>query len=175
MVKYVLGLLLLSCSVFAQTTLLDDISLQDLQRNAQLLNGKDSSKYENQSFMIRSTSRLQELEAASSDKFKLQGISLRHTSQNNNLMPFGFNEGNMYPSVGFQRRWSLGLHFSWKFLDVNLQPEYVEAENLATVPFAGSPQDGNYWTRVFFIINNINHHGLTARHIKSIDNSLNKT
>ena len=74
MVKYVLGLLLLSCSVFAQTTLLDDISLQDLQRNAQLLNGKDSSKYENQSFMIRSTSRLQELEAASSDKFKLQGI-----------------------------------------------------------------------------------------------------
>jgi len=39
MVKYVIGLLLLSCSVFAQTTLLDDISLQDLHRNAQLLNG----------------------------------------------------------------------------------------------------------------------------------------
>ena len=154
MVKYVLGLLLLSCSVFAQTTLLDDISLQDLKRNAQLLNGKDSSKYENQSFMIRSTSRLQELEAASRDKFTLQGISLRHTSQNNNKMPFGFNEGNMYPAVGFQRRWSLGVHFTWKFLDVNLQPEWVEAENSPTVPFAGSPQDGNYWTRVFFIINN---------------------
>jgi hypothetical protein len=69
MVKYVLGLLLLSCSVFAQTTLLDDISLQDLQRNAQLLNGKDSTKYENQSFMIRSTSNLQELESNASEKF----------------------------------------------------------------------------------------------------------
>jgi hypothetical protein len=154
MVKYVLGLLLLSCSVFAQTTLLDDISLQDLQRNGQLLNGKDSSKYENQSFMIRSTSALQELESTSSDKFKLQGVSFRHTIQNNNLMPLGFNQGTMYPSVGFQRRWSLGVHFTWKFLDVNLQPEWVLAENSPSVPFAGNPQDGNYWTRIFFLINN---------------------
>ncbi len=60
MVKYVLGLLLLSCTVFAQTTLLDDISLQDLRRNAQLMN-MDSAKYANQSFLIRSTSALQEL------------------------------------------------------------------------------------------------------------------
>ncbi|MCZ2478037.1 capsule assembly Wzi family protein [Aquirufa antheringensis] len=154
MVKYVLGLLLLSCSVFAQTTLLDDISLQDLQRNAQLLNGKDSAKYENQSFMIRSTSALQELEASSSEKFKVNGVSFRHTLQNNNLMPLSFNQGTMYPSVGFQRRWSLGVHFSWKFLDVNLQPEWVLAENSPSVPFAGNPQDGNYWTRIFFLINN---------------------
>ncbi len=154
MVKYVLGLLLLSCSVFAQTTLLDDISLQDLQRNAQLLNGKDSSKYENQSFMIRSTSALQELETNASEKFKVHGLSFRHTLQNNSLMPLSFNQGTMYPSVGFQRRWSLGVHFSWKFLDVNLQPEWVLAENSPSVPFAGNPQDGNYWTRIFFLINN---------------------
>ncbi len=154
MVKYVLGLLLLSCSVFAQTTLLDDISLQDLQRNAQLLNGKDSSKYENQSFMIRSTTNLQELESNASEKFKLQGVSFRHTLQNNNLMPHGFNQGTMYPSVGFQRCWSLGVHFSWKFIDVNLQPEWVLAENSPSVPFEGNPQDGNYWTRIFFLINN---------------------
>jgi hypothetical protein len=153
MVKYVIVLLLLSGSAFAQTTLLDDISLQDMQRNAQLMN-MDSAKYANQSFMIRSTSALQELESSESDKFKLQGISLRHTSQNNSKMPFGFNQGTMYPSVGFQRRWSLGVHFSWKLLDVNLQPEWVLAENSPTVPFAGSPQDGNYWTRVFFLINN---------------------
>jgi hypothetical protein len=60
----------------------------------------------------------------------------------------------MYPAGGFQRRWSVGVHLIWKFLDVNLQPEWVQAENLPTVPFAGSPQDGNYWTRVFFLINN---------------------
>jgi hypothetical protein len=82
MVKYVLGLLLLSCTVIAQTTLLDDISLQDLQRNVQLMN-TDSVKYANQSFLIRSTSALQELETVASDKFKIQSISLRHTSQNN--------------------------------------------------------------------------------------------
>ncbi|MCZ2484708.1 capsule assembly Wzi family protein [Aquirufa antheringensis] len=155
MVKYVLGLLLLSCSVFAQTTLLDDISLQDLQRNAQLLNGKDSSKYENQSFMIRSTSALQELETNASEKFKVHGVSFRHTIQNNNLMPLGFNQGTMYPSVGFQRRWSLGVHFSWKFLDVNLQPEWVLAENSPTPPFLGNQEDGNYWARYFFIMNNV--------------------
>ena len=154
MVKYVIGLLLLSCSVFAQTTLLDDISLQDIQRNAQLLNGKDSIKYDNQSFMIRSTSNLQELESISSEKLKLHGISFRHTLQNNNLMPLSFNQGTMYPSVGFQRRWSLGVHFSRKFMDINLQPEWVIAENSPSVPFAGNPQDGNYWTRIFFLINN---------------------
>jgi hypothetical protein len=148
-----MGLLLLSYSVFAQTTLLDDISLQDLQRNTQLMN-MDSAKYANQSFIIRSTSVLQELETTASDKFKFQSISLRHTTQNNSLMPLGFNQGTMYPSVGFQRRWSLGVHFSWKFLDVNLQPEWVLAENSANVPFAGSPQDGNYWTRIFFLVNN---------------------
>ncbi len=154
MVKYALGLLLLSCSVFAQTTLLDEISLQDVQRNAQLMNGSDSSKYASQSFMIRSTARFQELESSLSDKFRIQGISLRHTTQDNSLMPLGFNQGTIYPAVGFQRRWSLGVHLSWKFLDVNLQPEWVIAENLPKVPFAGSPQDGNYWTRVFFLINN---------------------
>jgi hypothetical protein len=147
MVKYVIGLLLLSCSVFAQTTLLDDISLQDVQRNAQLLNGSDSARYQNQSFMIRSTSRFQELASSA-------GISLRYTTLNNDKMPLGFNQGTMYPAVGFQRRWSVGVHLIWKFLDVNLQPEWVEAENLPTIPFAGSPQDGNYWTRVFFLINN---------------------
>jgi opacity protein-like surface antigen len=156
MVKYVLGLLLLSCSVFAQTTLLDDISLQDLQRNAQLLNGKDSSKYENQSFMIRSMSTLQELNGhALSDKFNLEGISLRHTLQNNSKMPLSFNQGTMYPAVGFQRRWSLGVHFTWKFLDVNLQPEWVLAENSPTPPFLGNQEDGNYWARYFFIMNNV--------------------
>jgi hypothetical protein len=155
MVKYVLGLLLLSCSVFAQTTLLDDISLQDLQRNAQLLNGKDSSKYENQSFMIRSTSALQELESNVSEKFKVHVVTFRHTLQNNNLMPLGFNQGTMYPAVGFQRRWSLGVHFSWKFLDVNLQPEWVLSENSPTPPFLGNQEDGNYWARYFFIMNNV--------------------
>jgi opacity protein-like surface antigen len=155
MVKYVIGLLLLSCSVFAQTTLLDDISLLDLQRNAQLLNGKDSSKYENQSFMIRSSSALQEMNGkVPSEEFNLEGITFRHTVQNNSKMPLSFNQGTMYPSVGFQRRWSLGVHFTWKFLDVNLQPEWVLAENSPSPNFAGNPQDGNYWTRIFFLINN---------------------
>jgi hypothetical protein len=157
MVKYVLGLLLLSCTVFAQTTLLDDISLQDLHRNAQLMN-MDSAKYANQSFLIRSTSALQELETKTSEKFTFQSISLRHTLQNNSLMPLGFNQGTMYPSVGFQRRWSLGVHFSWKFLDVNLQPEWVLAENLPTPVFVGNLEDGNYWARYFQIMNNVVDH-----------------
>jgi hypothetical protein len=157
MVKYVLGLLLLSCTVFAQTTLLDDISLQDVQRSTQLMN-TDSAKYANQSFMIRSTMALQELETKTSEKFTFQSISLRHTLQNNSLMPLGFNQGTMYPSVGFQRRWSLGVHFSWKFLDVNLQPEWVLAENLPTPVFVGNLEDGNYWARYFQIMNNVVDH-----------------
>jgi hypothetical protein len=118
----------------------------------------DSAKYANQSFLIRSTSALQELETKTSEKFTFQSISLRHTLQNNSLMPLGFNQGTMYPSVGFQRRWSLGVHFSWKFLDVNLQPEWVLAENLPTPVFVGNLEDGNYWARYFQIMNNVVDH-----------------
>jgi hypothetical protein len=155
MVKYIVGLLLVSCSLFAQTTLLDDISLSDALRNAQLMNGADSLKYQNQSFMIRSTSAVQELESVALKKsFQLDNISFRHTVQNNNVMPLGYNEGTLYPAVGFQRRWSLGVHLRWKFLDINLQPEWVIAENSPPPVFIGNPQDGNYITRIFFMINN---------------------
>jgi len=155
MVKYVLGLLLLSCTVFSQTTLLDDISLLDTYRNAQLMNGADSTKYQNQSFMIRSTSAMQQLFAVPfKDSNPLQNITFRHTVHYNDVMPLGYNQGTMYPAVGFQRRSSLGVHLSWKFLDINLQPEWVVAENSPPPVFVGNPQDGNYITRIFFIINN---------------------
>lgn len=155
MVKYLLGFLLITSSLVAQTTLLDDISLMDRFRNAQLMNGSDSSDYHNRSFMFRSSSALHELNKRDiTERFELVNINFRHTIQNNDIMPLGFNQGTMYPSVGYQNRWSVGLQASWKFVDINLQPEWVMAENLPTPYFKGNPQDGNYWTRVFFLINN---------------------
>ena len=155
MVKYLAVFLLLSCSLVAQTTLLDDISLMDRDRNAQLMHGVDSANYQNMSFMYRSTSSLQELNSKDISKpLELINVNFRHTIQNNDIMPLGFNQGTMYPNIGYQNRWSAGLNVRWKFVDVNLQPEWVMAENLPAPYFKGNPQDGNYWTRVFFMINN---------------------
>lgn len=155
MVKYFVSFLLISCSVFAQTTLLDDISLMDRCRNAQLLNDSDSADYTNRSFLIRSTSILQGMNSGEgSSLFEVVNVNFRHTIQNNDVMPLGFNQGTMYPSVGYQNRWSLGVQLKWRFLEINLQPEWVMAENLATPTFRGNPQDGNFWTRMFFLVNN---------------------
>lgn len=155
MVRYLIGFLLITSSLVAQTTLLDDISLMDRYRNAQLMNGTDSVDYHNRSFLFRSSSALNELNKKdNSQGFELVNLNFRHTIQNNDIMPLGFNEGTMYPSVGYQNRWSVGLQLRWKFVDINFQPEWVMAQNLSTPYFEGNPQDGNYWTRVFFLINN---------------------
>lgn len=79
-----------------------------------------------------------------------------YNKQTNNNLPIGANQGNMFPALGLQERYSVGANIKCGILDINVQPEWVNAENKMQAPFLGNVNDGNWWTRYFFhIANNI--------------------
>lgn len=59
----------------------------------------------------------------------------------NSYRPFGWNNGSMITSKGLQSRLSTGLMYTSQFLEVNLQPEIVNAANNN---YTTSSQFGNY-------------------------------
>jgi len=126
--------LFLSTNVVGQIALLDEIKLLDNYRNQQLLgNLSDSNKGQSISFFTRSTGLLHYLnDTSSSDRFKkfrVQSFQITDTRQFNDHLPSGFNDGNMYPAVGKQERISFGVNLRWRALDINLQPEWIDAVN----------------------------------------------
>lgn len=149
----------LSYSAFSQIALLDDISLADQQRDQQLL----KHSFKNQSFLLRSAQDYrtqQNMPYRNIGKSKLgkdlkwDGIQVKYNLQDNTKMPYGFNNGNLYPAVGGQHRYSIGTKFKWRFIELNLQPEFVSARNLNPPPYYGNQQDGNFWARYYFLIQN---------------------
>ena len=126
--------ILISIKANSQNALLDEIKLMDNQRNIQLLgNVPDSNIIKGFSFMTRSTSAFQFLEGANytnSKKLKIKSFQLSDIRQNNDHLPIGFNDGSMYPAVGQQERVSVGMNVRWRSLDINIQPEWVSAQNL---------------------------------------------
>lgn len=156
MVKKVIILLLLSVKLFSQSALLDDIKQMDVLRKKQLLGDTSLSDY---SFMSRSTSGFQNMvfsKLNAKHNISISNLVFAYTKQTNDQLPYGANEGNMYPALGLQERYTIGANIKWGILDVNIQPEWVNAENKAQAPFLGNVNDGNWWTRYFFhIANNI--------------------
>ncbi|MBE9585150.1 hypothetical protein IM792_11880 [Mucilaginibacter sp. JRF] len=43
--------------------------------------------------------------------------------------PYGYNNGTLYPNRGFQTRFSGGFLYSTRFLKIQINPEFVHAEN----------------------------------------------
>ena len=113
----------------AQNSFFDDIHLMDYQRNKQLLN--DSNGFTTNSFLIRSTSSYQFLQAKlkGSSKDIVQFVSLNYDQQNNSLLPNSFNDGNMYPARGWQERYSYGVNLKLLIFDINYQPEKLRLQN----------------------------------------------
>ena len=156
--RFLLVLLLLtfciSKSAIAQIALLDDIALTDQQRDQQLL----KNNFKNTSFLLRSAQyyRIQQNIPYRKiwNKLKWDGIQVKYNLQDNSKMPYGFNNGNLNPAVGGQHRFSVGTKFKWRFIDLNLQPEFVTARNLNPPPYYGNQQDGNFWARYYFLIQN---------------------
>ncbi len=150
--------ILLSMKANAQNALLDEIKFMDNQRNIQLLgNVPDSNLIKGYSFMTRSTSAFQFLQGANyhnSKKLYIKSFQLSDIRQNNDHMPIGFNDGNMYPAVGQQERVSAGVNIRWKALDINIQPEWVSAQNLQQYVDKGNQTDGNWWPRYYLITAN---------------------
>lgn len=148
-----------SQTAFSQIALLDDISLTDQQRDQQLL----KNNFKNQSFLLRTAQdyRIQQIvpyrnigKNKFGKEFKWDGILIKYNLQDNSKMPYGFNNGNLYPAVGGQHRISIGTKLKWRFIELNLQPEMVTARNLNPPPYYGNQQDGNFWARYYFLIQN---------------------
>jgi hypothetical protein len=155
-------LTLVTIASYAQSALLDDIKLMNAERNKQLLhkyvneNEEDDSSYLH-SFMIRSTQAYQSLSNTSLFKYKsfsIKSFQLTYNSQNNNFLPYGSNDGNMYPARGKQERFSAGTNIRWGILDINIQPEWVRLENIEQELFKGNESDRNWWTRYYKIVAN---------------------
>lgn len=148
----------------AQIALLDEISQTNVQRDKQLLNGD----FKNQSFMLRSTQDYKNNEASQLKPIwkdlRWDGLMIKYNVQNNSKLSEGFNEGNLYPSIGIQNRISIGTKFVWKNWDLNLQPEWVTARNVNPPVFMGNQEDGNFWARYYLMIqNNIDYYTQMGR------------
>ena len=165
MVKYITLFIsfFISTNIVAQIALLDEIKLLENNRNQQLLgNLSDSNRGHSISFFTRSTSLLHYLnDTISPERFKklrIQNFQITDTRQFNDHMPSGFNDGNMYPAVGKQERISVGVNIRWRALDINLQPEWIDAVNEPQDLDKGNQADRNWWPRYYLITaNNIDH------------------
>ena len=136
---------------FAQSALLDDIKLMNALRNNQLLQVYSSENEEDDidstylnSFMIRSTQAYQSLNNAYLFKYKkisIKSLQLTYNNQNNSFLPYGSNDGNMYPARGKQERFSAGVNIKWGMVDVNVQPEFLKVENIEQEFFKGNENE----------------------------------
>lgn len=110
---------------------LDNIT--DSVRRAQLL-GLDSS---NNSFMIRPVTQgnlrnySKELYRSKDDKISIAALPIQWQQQFNSQYPYGMNDGGMVPAKGYQTMVSAGLFARIGFVSIQLQPEFVYAENKA--------------------------------------------
>src|SRR5690606_27968188 len=59
--------------------------------------------------------------------FKILPLSWKH--QVNSHHPYGWNDGAMIPAKGYQMLLTGGFYAKWGPLSVQLQPEYLHAEN----------------------------------------------
>ena len=106
----------ISNAAISQIALLDDIALIDQQRDQQLL----KNNFKNTSFLLRTAQdfRIQQNIPYRNiwKKLKWDGIQVKYNMQDNSKMPYGFNNGNMYPAVGGQNRLSIGTKLKWRFI-----------------------------------------------------------
>ncbi len=145
-------------SSIAQNSFFDEIHLMDYQRNFQLT--YDTSRKMVNSFMIRSTSTFQHIQDKVDKKSKnfIKSLMLNYDFQNNSLLPQSINDGLMYPSRGWQERYSIGIQMKLGIFDINYQPEKLIVENTPQEYYAGNPDDGNFMFKYFgMVANNIDH------------------
>ncbi len=154
---FLVPFLLVSMFLAAQEVV-SDIGLMDYQRLAQL---KDSTKPPARSYNIRSTSQyLSDIIDTSTTRKrhwpKAQLLQVGYSMQSNTDLPIGSNDGSLYPSVGLQKRITIGGEIHWKGISLILQPEFVTAENKEPSSFQTDPADGNYWARYYLnVVNKI--------------------
>lgn len=75
----------------------------------------------------------------------VQVLPVTWEHQINTGFPYGWNDGSMVPTKGYQTRVSAGLYFQYKFLSVQFRPEFVYAGNQDYENHAKQPGYGWHW------------------------------
>jgi hypothetical protein len=160
MVNRILLIIFLTFStrLYSQNIYFDEMNLMNKLRDIQLKN--DTLKPIDQSFLIRSTSVFQQIQNKLIYKPNeiLKSFMIGYDFQNNTLLPEGINDGIIYPSRGWQERYTVGINLNWKFFDINFQPEKLIVQNMEQEYYKGNPKDGNFMFKYFgMVANNIDH------------------
>jgi len=82
----------------------------------------------------------------------LQLLPLTWQNQYTSSYPYGWNDGAMVPTVGFQSFLRVGMYASYKFLSVQFQPEFVYAQNQHYLGFQSD--DPAAWQRFYVQLGN---------------------
>ncbi len=155
---FLIIILTFSTRLYSQNIYFDDINLMNKLRDIQLKN--DTSKPIDQSFLIRSTSTFQQIQNNLINKPKdiFKSFMIGYDFINNTLLPESINDGIIYPSRGWQERYTVGVNLNWKLLDINFQPEKLIVQNMEQEYYKGNPKDGNFMFKYFgMVANNIDH------------------
>lgn len=135
---FILFSLSVSTSLSAQSILIGSVEDREL-REKQLLGLYDSSV----SFTVRP---LYQNRKADWKKPQLTTLPLVLTQQYNTHHPYGWNDGAMIASKGYQAMFSAGVHVQYGALEVQVKPEMVYAVNPSFSANAayGSKMGGGY-------------------------------
>lgn len=116
----------------AQTVPVNSQPADDMLRSAQLLGKLDINTSltirpiapQGAFFTLDSTLSLKKW---SNGSFHATLLPASVTMKYNSTRPYGWNDGPMRMAAGFQQLWSAGVHAKWGPLELQLQPEWVQA------------------------------------------------
>lgn len=153
---FICSAVLLGSQQSVAQSVVSEIEMTDVLRMKQLL---DSTENPARSFFIRSSFLYQD-RISKPNSFKVRPkagiLHTGYTLQNNTDLPITENDGSLLPAIGMQQRATVGAYFKYHFLSIQLQPEWVVAENLPPAPFTRDPLDNNYLSRYYlYIVNKI--------------------
>lgn len=73
--------------------------------------------------------------------------------QYNTHNPYGWNDGAMIPAAGYQTLFSAGVFVKYKFLTIQLQPEFVYAQNKNFDGFTQANNEAAVWSAWYYVHN----------------------
>src|SRR5690606_2772284 len=138
--------------------------LEDSYRRAQLLGKLDSSI----SFSVRPLHKNALLKSgtdgndqafaqnnlySSPSGLNIEVLPIMWQHQITTGFPYGWNDGSMIPNVGYQTQFSAGIYAEYKFLSIQLRPEFVYDQNRYYLGFDGKTKPS--WQAWYEFYNNI--------------------
>jgi hypothetical protein len=154
----------------AQTVPVGTPIIEDAYRREQLMGNIDS----NVSFTVRPIYPIQAFKKQNAGLFYLdndvpaerrgiyttkdgkgfvQLLPVTLIQQYNTHNPYGWNDGSLIPSTGYQTLFSAGFYAKYKFLSVQFRPEFVYAQNKAFDGFTQAGNEAKVWTAFYDVYN----------------------